>query len=208
MPESQAHGKINENSIRKEVFNLDPGKNHISEYDITSEENLITHENISIKTTGSNIVYCGDIERFINSNGLMIVSIYEQSDGHTKTIKKTYQFWLNDKHRNEIKKLNINAIYEYVKNVKSLPHGEIPKDQRFYKTDKTCLETDYFKICPKVDSAGQRRVQCSVNIKKMKNILDYTECDGANIQLNGKMYTYTDTIASTSRVRHLKNSKQ
>jgi hypothetical protein len=202
MPESQAHGKINENNIRKEVFGLEPGENHISEYDINSDENTITHNNGSIKTTGGNTVYCSDIERFIKSDGVMIVSQYEQTAENTKTIKKTYLFWLNDKHSDEINKLNINAISEYVKKVKSLPRGKIQPDQRFYKEEKKCLETDYFKIHPKVDSKNQRRVQCSLNIETMKKILDYQEWDGAKIQLNEKMYTYTDTIASTPRIRH------
>jgi hypothetical protein len=202
MPESQAHGKIIENNIRREVFGLDPGTNHISKYDINCEENTITGKDISIKVTGNKNIDCGDIERFINSHGQMIVIAYYQTDENTKTIHKTYLFELNEKHTEKMAELDKQCISAYVGEVKSLPYGIIPKDQRYYKETKKCLETDYLKIHPKVDSKTQRRVQCSLNIEKMKSNLDYKEWDGAKIQLGDTEYIFTNTITSTLRVRN------
>ena len=73
--QSQKHGFTIENEIRKHVFGLEEEKNNTDKHDIPSHKNRFDHkENISIKTSSSLRVCCGDIMRFMN---------YDFSERHT-----------------------------------------------------------------------------------------------------------------------------
>ena len=67
--QSQKHGFTFENSCRKEIFEIDIESNNTDKHDIPKEKNKYNkNENCSIKTTGSDIVCCGDILRFYDYN--------------------------------------------------------------------------------------------------------------------------------------------
>lgn len=170
--QSQKHGFTFENEIRTKVFKLDPEVNDRNIHDIPHEKNkLVSNENISIKTTGSDIIHCGDISRFykydFNKRNIMIIIKYIQ-DKEYKTIKNIYEIDYNSEcHKMLFGNLPEDELYSYVKNVKSIPtnvKGDDAKKIYNYLDEKKKLSKKYnniIQINPKVDSK-QSRVQCSI----------------------------------------------
>ena len=93
LSQSQKHGFVIENEIRKKVFHLHPENNNTNIHDIPCTENKYNdNENISIKTTGSNTVCCGDILRFynydFNDTNTILVAVYKQEKDRKIITKK------------------------------------------------------------------------------------------------------------------------
>ena len=89
----------------------------------------------------------------------------------------------------------IDKIKDYDKRIKSIPHGKCT--DKSYKSEKAllCKDIPYFNIAPKVDSGKQRRVQCSINLKKID--MDETY-DGGKF----RDITYMKEIISEPRKRN------
>ena len=110
--QSQKHGFIWENNIRETVFLLSSETNDTNIHDIPCDQNPFdSNENISIKTTGSNTIYCGDILRFFNYNfnthkNTILVIKYRQISGN-KTIQNIYEI---DQHLHKIDRKRYNPI--------------------------------------------------------------------------------------------------
>jgi hypothetical protein len=183
--QSQKHGFVFENDIRKSVFNLPEQSNDTNIHDIPSNQNkLNSNENCSIKTTGSQTICCGDIIRFYNYNfdekHTIIVILYYQTETH-KIIKNIYEIDYNKKcHELLFGNLPKEEIYKYVEGVKSIPKiikGQEAKKIYNYLIEKKKLKKIYnniIQINPKVDSS-QSRVQCSIpNFEKnLKEFITY-----------------------------------
>ena len=215
--ESQGHGKAIEISIQRDVFSMDDGQikeyNPTDEHDIRKEHNTLLHmflkgKNASIKVTCSDIVYCSKISRFINhlftgSNVIMIVSrVYQFNDKHKKVLK-TYLIDIPKifEQINEEELLNFKSdITTYESYIHGLPNGRISKD---YLCKSQELMNKYPNICnilkinTKVDSNKQRRVQCSFNIRSIKQGI-IKEFDGSKIYDK----KYCELIYSPPRDRH------
>lgn len=218
--ESQGHGKSIERSIQSKVFDLTETEtdkiNHTEIHDIPKEYNNVDMEglqgkHISIKTTTSNSIDCGDFERFINhtspdSNTVMIVSKLKQEDLKHKRVIGTSLVDVS-----QVSSLFINENYcqfkedvkEYVHYIKSLPHGKI--DNGGYLAKKKELVKTYpeiskaIKIHPKIDREKQRRVQCSMTLRFLKeNNLIIDEWNGAMVYCKG----YDEKILSPPRKRN------
>ena len=180
--QSQQHGFTWENSIRQNVFNLPLQKNDTNIHDIPKEQNLYNkHENISIKTTGSSRIDCGDILRIMNYNNTdkntIMILFYDQTSTH-KIIRQIWEMDFNkDLHDYLFGNLPKEVIENYVKGVKSIPtnvKGEEAKNIFNYLDEKAKLQQTYthkILISPKVDS-NQSRVQCSINLND-PNLEDY-----------------------------------
>lgn len=184
--QSQQHGFTWENSIRQIVFNLPLQKNDTNIHDIPKELNLYNkHENISIKTTGSLRIDCGDILRIMNYNNTVnnmdintiIIIFYYQTPTH-KIIRQIWEMNFNkDLHDYLFGNLPKEVIENYVKGVKSIPtnvKGIEAKNIFNYLDEKAKLQQTYthkILISPKVDS-NQSRVQCSINLND-PNLKDY-----------------------------------
>jgi hypothetical protein len=177
--QSQAHGLFWDNEIREKVFGLPSCKNDTKKYDICCEENKYnSNENISIKTSSSNSIDCGDILRFFNgdfTNKYTIILIrYSQID-ELKKIKEIIELDYNINLRNYLfGSINQDILTKYVNIIKSLPHGLVSDETKnMYKNLKNKLQEEYkmnINISPKVDSKSQRRVQCS--IPKLDKIME------------------------------------
>jgi len=187
--QSQKHGFTFENEIREKVFNLSQESNDRNIHDIPCEKNKFdTNENISIKTTGSQIICCGDILRFYNYNfnnkNTMIIIQYIQTETH-KTIRNIYEIDYNmECHKILFGNLTEDEIKTYVEGVKSIPSsvkGSEAKNIYNYLYEKKKLSKKYnniIQINPKVDSS-QSRVQCSItNFEKtLKKFITYKSSD-------------------------------
>ena len=204
--QSQNHGFIFENIVRKDIFDLPAEKNNIDKHDIPKEKNKYNkNENCSIKTTCSNTICCGDINRFYNYNFLekntIIVIKFEQVE-QEKIVKKIYEIDYNAEcHKLLFGNLSKKVIENYVKNVKA-----IPKKNFNYIKEKDKLKKKYtniIQINPKVDST-QRRVQCSIpNFEiNLKDFIRYKSTNKRPNFLRGKKIL--GRIESNKRKRHRK----
>lgn len=95
----QNHGFKFEGMIREKVFGLQANNNDTNIHDIPCNENKFNkNENISIKTTGSNTICCGDILRFYNYDftkvNTIIVIAYKQVENY-KIIQNIYEIDYN-----------------------------------------------------------------------------------------------------------------
>lgn len=171
LTQSQSYGFYLENLIKQNVFGLPYCKNDTNKYDISYDKNkLNSNENISIKTCGKMTICCGDILRF-----------YDRDDNHELTIIIVlYTQVNNSKIINEILEVNyseefkkilfgsipLKLLESYVELIKNIPKGKpSTQDKIVYLNIKNELHKKYnmkINISPKVDSAGQRRVQCSI----------------------------------------------
>lgn len=204
--QSQGHGFEFENIIRKNVFKLESKKNDTNTFDISKEQNHMDNlENISIKTTGSKTLCMGNILSFFNydfsSKITIIVLKYKQCD-NMKVISKIYEINFNKEcFETLFGQLDQNDVENYVKYIKSIPHGQVDmKVREKYKKMKTELQSSSnckIKINPKVDSKNQRRVQCSIsNFEKTLEKFIYYE--DKEMLRNVKL----DNISSNVRLRH------
>jgi hypothetical protein len=168
--ESQAHGLIWEYIILFYIFGLEKNNNYTSKFDIPCSKNKYdSNENISIKTTSSNSIDCGDIMRFFSrskENITIIVIVYKQV-GDYKKIVEILEINYTEELRNILfGTITIEVLNEYITFIKSIPNGKVSADtKRLYKKMKKDLQMNYgmkINISPKVDSKNQRRVQCSI----------------------------------------------
>jgi len=170
--QSQMHGFTFENSIRSKIFNLPKENNSVYIHDIHHSKNILNmNENVSIKTTGSNTICCGDILRFYDYDFLktntIIVIKYDQVSNE-KIIKNIYEIDYNKEcHKLLFGELTYNKIKDYDLYIKNIPKGKVSYNEKNkYLKYKKELEKDnncLIKINPKVDSKYQRRVQCSIS---------------------------------------------
>ena len=169
--ESQAHGFIWEDEIKKNVYKINTTQNYTGIYDIPADQNKIDGMNVSIKTTQGKNVDMGEIARFFKSvsaleeKGMnMIVLIYKQIESK-KVLQKVIELNLIKSDINLLfNSLTLEEIEIYVDFIKNIPKGkedEKIKKERFLKQDLLNKKSGFIKLRTKVDSKIQRRVQCS-----------------------------------------------
>jgi len=206
---SQSHGFIWENEIRKKVFLLPTETNNTDKYDIPCEQNSFNqNENCSIKTTGSETIYCGDILSFYNydfsKTNTIICLKYIQSDSN-KILQEIYEINYNKEMRDILfGNISYDKLKEYVDSVKSIPYG-VNTDKTYLKT-KDDLQKIYnmtIHIAPKVDSKNQRRVQCSISnfTKILESFIKYRTTEPI---IRGK--EISKSIVSEKRKRNIKTA--
>ena len=197
-PQSQGHGFEWETEVRIKVFNLSASFNDTHIHDIPKNENALNkNENISIKCSGSNTIYCGDILRFYDYNftdeNTIICIRFQQTKTH-KTINNICEINYNKKcHELLFGNLPRAELEKYVKGVKSIPtkvKGSEAKTLFPYLIEKKNLKNIYdfgIKINPKVDSS-QSRVQCSVSnfLDTLKDFITYRSTSEQPNLLRGK----------------------
>jgi hypothetical protein len=171
--QSQSHGFLFENEIRKLIFELPVETNDTNIHDIPCHKNKFNaNENISIKTTGSSTICCGDILRFYDydfSKTNTIICIQYQQTEYYKQIKHIFEINYNKEcHKYLFGNITKDEMQIFVNNVKSIP-VYTPRENILtffdYKTAKQKLienKNMHIQINPKVDSKNQRRVQCSI----------------------------------------------
>ena len=170
------------------------------------------NENVSIKTTGSNTICCGDILRFYDYDFLktntIIVIKYDQVSNE-KIIKNIYEIDYNKEcHKLLFGELTYNKIKDYDLYIKNIPKGKVSYNEKNkYLKYKKELEKDnncLIKINPKVDSKYQRRVQCSISNfeDNLYNFIKYKSPYETPNMIRGNMIELS--IKSHKRVRNSK----
>jgi len=171
--QSQSHGLVWDSEIREKVFGLPQCINDTKKYDVDCSDNkYCPDENVSIKTTCSANIDCGDIIRFYNNDFTenkytnIIIIVYEQHV-NTKQIKEIIEFKYNADIRNFLfGTITKEEIEEYNKHIKSIPKGPVSQEIKTtyiqMKQELQARHNMFINISPKVDSKSQRRVQCSI----------------------------------------------
>lgn len=170
MSESQKHGFKFEKIVMKKVFllpeNIIKGISYTAKHDIHKKHNFFDNtENISIKSSGSKTICCGDPFRIINysfknEKNTMILIKYSQQ-GNIKQITDIYEINMHILHillRN-IGYDNIESISSFIK---TIPKGKIEFD--IHKKICSSLSSNIITLNPKIDSKNQRRLQFSFKL--------------------------------------------
>ena len=95
--------------------------------------------NYSVKTTSSNSIGCGDVQRFIEhkDDTVTMLGIKHTQEGDRKVPKICFELPFTDEVKNRIFGTNINEVIpeinSFVTNIKNLPRGYIPPEERFWK---------------------------------------------------------------------------
>lgn len=169
--QSQSHGFIWENEIREKVFELKTYLNHTGKYDINAEDNKWDNrENISIKTSKSDSIDCGDILRFFQydftyKNTIIIIQ-YKQ-EGNYKIITNILEIDYNEElHKYLFGSVTFEDLKKLDTMVKNVPFGLISVDlKKEIHNVKSLLVKEFgmnIRIGIKIDSKNQRRIQCSI----------------------------------------------
>ena len=172
--EVQQHGNYYEDLKTRQITGLDKktydslkSNGYTSGMDIM--KGLLSLCDWSIKTTGGNVVDCGDILRRRQEEKYnLVVAVWEQV-GMTKVFHTEYTFYISPGDTDKLwGKMNYNQLVEYVDYIKSIPYGQEAETKTDRTVLKNCIEDKnaLFTINPKVNSQ-QRRVQCSLKIKQL-----------------------------------------
>ena len=175
--EVQQHGNYYEDLKTRQITGLDKktydslkSNGYTSGMDIM--QGLLSLCDWSIKTTGGNVVDCGDVLRRRQEEKYnLVVAVWAQV-GMTKVFHTEYTFYISPSDTQKLwGRMNYNLLAEYVDYIKNIPAGK--KAQQETKEERTLLRNcvgdmnALFRIHPKVDSKKQRRVQCSLKIKDL-----------------------------------------
>lgn len=176
----QLHGFKWENEIKSKVYGLPIEKNNTEIHDIPRTKNKVEDANVSIKTTGSETVCCGDVLRFydynFNETNQIIIVKYKQ-EGTEKVLKEIIEVeYTKEMHEHLFGMLTRKDLEEFEKNVKNVPksHPEINRYRKeIQKEKKEVTKNTNSKIVlnPKIDSKEQRRVQCSFKLKDVEKFI-------------------------------------
>ena len=166
MPESQQHGCIWEDFIKKDVYRVTQKIPYTSEFDIPKELNIHSPDtSVSIKTTQSKSVDMGDALRIYNQSGNidLLVLRYKQEEDEKKLVEivrckmpSREQFFQG---------VTLEEIQKLQTMIKSVPSGK--PDETLLQSIHTYKESlnsksGFIHFRPKLDSKNQRRLQCSI----------------------------------------------
>lgn len=168
MPESQQHGLLWESDIKSKVFNLGASASYTAVHDVDRAHNRYNpNENISIKTTGGSTLDMGSAIRVFD---------YEPGVEHTCIVVQYAQREAEKvlTHVYELDLMKRDALWgsitrEDVMRLDSLIRS-MPRDRRDPEIDQEIrrvkkelnAKSGVVRFNPKLDSHGQRRLQCSI----------------------------------------------
>lgn len=184
---NQGHGKIIEKNIAMLKYGVNITKySHISKYDIESVDNHLTNKNISIKTTKNNLVCCGDVFRFLQSENCEMIVVRYNQHNDTKQIGAMYSLHIDDlvahyENDNMTELLEYRTfIHEQKKYFRENGNTDAFKEFREYCKHKSKqLSTSLIRINTKISTPKETsadkfkcdnfRIQCSINIDTLKS---------------------------------------
>jgi hypothetical protein len=178
MTEVQAHGNFYEDKVifertgrTKKEYDTLKGNGYTSKLDIVN--GLLFDYNGSVKCTIDNTINCGDIMNMITQREYrLIVGTYNQI-GDNKVFHTEYEFFIKDEHYPMLwADTNLEKLKEYIDKIKSVKYyreGQKEYQLKYRKLWKSevSVKGAMFVINPKVDSKEQRRVQCSIHLRKL-----------------------------------------
>ncbi len=166
MPESQQHGFVWEDFIKKDVYQVSQRIPYTAKFDIPKELN--THNpdtNLSIKTTQSKCVDMGDALRvFENKEKTQLLVIRYKQEGEKKKLQEIVLCEMPS-HEILFGSVTNEEIQKLIAMIKAVPKGKpdenLLKEIHSYKEELN-RKSGCIHFRPKLDSKSQRRLQCSI----------------------------------------------
>ena len=208
--ESQKHGNVFEEEIirvitgkSKEEYNTYIPNGYTASMDIV--RGIHSDVALSVKTTKSDTVACGDVIRFydhtVTSPFTLVVGQYTQVV-NIKRVHSIVEFYITPSVVPLLwYSLTDRVLEEFVHSIHAIPYGREGQlaHRSIWKAKRKALQHKggIMKINPKIDSQTQRRVQCSCKLSELKSSIPSmtytTEYRGISIPLD---------IISDPRIRH------
>jgi hypothetical protein len=183
---SQQHGFTWENEIKTKVFGVEEQISYTERDDIPAYLN--DGVPVSIKTYGCDTIYLGDAIRMFQNSGRpryeLITLGYEQVDENTKTLTNVTEFDASNSRQLFFNMVSEQEILHLQNMIKSIPPGRPSAETKLAVEQLKKVLNDKsgaVKFNPKIDSANQRRLQCSITkysrfLKANRDrIIDYSE---------------------------------
>lgn len=185
---NQGHGKWFEKQIAMRIYGVDIDRySHVNKYDIEASDNR-EERNVSVKTTGSNLVCLGDIRRFVQSENCdLIIGKYSQTSPTTKELDTLLSIDIQSILGHCAGGMDIQALVEYDQFVKERKKyfqthhdpGEFAKFRALCKQRARHLSRGVLRVNTKISEPKPKpngtfqcdnfRVQCSVSLKNLVN---------------------------------------
>lgn len=210
MSTDQLHGKAFEDRIKAALFRgaADGGRSATSEFDVEPKFDKTYFLATSIKSakhSKSAIVGLSDASRFWKNDlpFRMLVGLYHQRD-RRKEFFEVHEFLLHgamhQKLKGDISYEEVNGIHRDM-SVKNFPRGTHVQARAFVRERLNAIKEKSGAIIlnPKIDSKGQRRLQCSVNLGKLIAIAeagDPYHSPETNLISNSNYRLFTDSIGT------------
>jgi hypothetical protein len=204
MVRSQEFGFVIENILRTKVFDLPEKNNDTKHYDIPANENKFDNkENISIKTSGSNIICLGDVLRIFNSEQTTLILIMYSQIQSQRKIKEIIEIKFNSELKTLLfgltKEEEIKNVQKYIKEI---PQGSTSSEiKKTYKKMTKDLKKGLITFNAKVDSKNQRRLQCSISVNTLLSYPQFIISKNKDILREIKI---EDTYNFPKRIRNKK----
>lgn len=166
MPESQQHGNIWEDCIKRDVYQITQKIPYTAKYDIPKEYNTRNqNENVSIKTTQMKSVDMGDALRMYQNSeptSLLVIRYTQVEEKKKLTEIINCQMPAKDTLFGTVTLEEVQTLDKMIKSVpKGKPEEALLKQIHEYK-DTLNKKSGYAHLRPKLDSQSQRRLQCSI----------------------------------------------
>ena len=190
MPESQQHGNIWEDCIKRNVYQITQKIPYTAKYDIPKEYNTRNqNENVSIKTTQLKSVDMGDALRmYQNSEPTSLLVIRYKQVEEKKRLTEIINCQMPPK-ETLFGTVSLEEVQTLDKMIKSVPKGTpeegLLKEIHEYK-DTLNKKSGYAHLRPKLDSQSQRRLQCS--IVDFEGLLQKNQSLVRERNIEGKLY--------------------
>jgi hypothetical protein len=184
---SQKHGIIFESDVimaetghTKKEYEVGLPGGSSSKFDIVKGHKGATF-NGSVKVSNSNTVGCGDVRRIYEASETLytvITGLWGQR-GKDKVVNEIIEFHMKPEYHTLLwGDITLDVVSEYIDMVKGIPYGESAQKENKPIWEQRVKEIrkgrGLIQINTKVDSEGQRRVQCSFLITDfIKNGIPY-----------------------------------
>lgn len=210
MATNQLHGKQFEDIIKASSLfsgSSDFGRNATSKFDIEAKFDKIKNLPTSIKVSKGNIVGLSDARRFwsLDEDFRLLVSKYKQLDDR-KSFYEIHEFKLDSSMleilRGDLSFKEIENLHNGI-SLENFPLGKEKEARKWFRNEKQKLKNKlgFIKLNPKIDSKGQRRLQCSVSILDL--VSEIKKMNESNYILHDQSYgvlTLPIALISSSRI--------
>lgn len=182
---NQMHGKNFENLIKASngMFTsatADRKRSPNERFDIGEEDDRILGIPTSIKSSKGDVVALSDARKFWESFNYLpyriIVGRYKQTE-HLKAFFEIHEIILQEIYRDDLLGSILESeICEFHNGLREFKAGPQEQSRASSWAQKKKLDLDSRRglvtLNPKIDSKNQRRLQCSISLKKIVNILE------------------------------------
>lgn len=177
MSNNQQHGKSFEDIVKINYSgSSDHGRLNTNPFDIESKFDKKLGLSTSVKTTKSNDIGLSDARRFFSNEEphRIIVGKYTQNK-NKKEINEVYEIIINEDALRKLKgDLDFNVVNEFHEKIKTFAKGNHKEARIYAKNQKQLIQSTSdtsIKLNPKIDSKTQRRLQCSVSLNKLMEVV-------------------------------------